>query len=37
MARWPSKSRVIFMTYLLIFVGFPVLACVLHAWVNGNL
>lgn len=36
MARWPRSTRITVITYVAIFLGFPLLAWVLSMWVNGR-
>jgi hypothetical protein len=37
MARWPRQTWTTIVTYALVFLGFPLLAWLAYAWVNGQL
>jgi len=34
MARWPRHIRTTLFTYLVIFLGFPLLALLAYAWIH---
>lgn len=35
MARWPRRTWTTIFTYLLIFLGFPLLCFLAYSWVRG--
>jgi hypothetical protein len=36
MARWPRHTWTTLVTYLIIFLGFPLICWVLYSWVRGG-